>query len=88
MTIETCMHLCRAHIIPDLGRCRLRELSAEDVDRWLAAKAKSLSTRTLQALRSCLSRSIRRAITRDKVNGTSSRYARCRAGGAGAPQRR
>jgi integrase len=37
------------------------------VDRWLAAKAKTLSTRTLQAIHSCLNRAVKRAMARDKV---------------------
>ena len=31
-----CADLCRTHIIPALGARKLRELSATDVDRWLA----------------------------------------------------
>ena len=66
-TIDACANLCRTHIIPSLGVRKLRDLTADDVDRWLANKAKTLSTRTLQALRSCLNRSVRRAMARDKV---------------------
>ena len=40
---------------------------ATDVDRWLAEKAKTLSTRTLRELHQCLNRSINRAMARDKV---------------------
>src|SRR5262249_45747930 len=46
-TIEKCRYLCQ-HIISDLGARKLRDLSAEDVDKWLAEKGKILSTRTLQ----------------------------------------
>ena len=66
-TIDACTHLCRTNIIPALGARKLRDLSAEDVDRWLATKAKTLSTRTLQGLHSCLNRSVKRAVARDKV---------------------
>jgi integrase len=66
-TVETCTHLCRSHIVPALGARKLRDLSAEDVDRWLAAKAQTLSTRTLQGLHSCLNRAVKRAMARDKV---------------------
>ncbi|GAB2955894.1 tyrosine-type recombinase/integrase [Nonomuraea fastidiosa] len=66
-TVKTCTILCRNHIIPALGARKLRDLSAEDVDKWLAAKAKTLSTRTLQSLYSCLNRAIKRAMARDKV---------------------
>lgn len=66
-TVEACTHLCRTHVIPALGARRLRDLRAEDVDRWLAKKSATLSTRTLQGLHSCLNRSIKRAMARDKV---------------------
>ncbi|MEU8276423.1 CorA family divalent cation transporter [Microbispora bryophytorum] len=46
---------------------KLRELSADDVDRWLATKAKTLSTETLRKIHSILKRSIARAQARDKV---------------------
>ncbi|GAA5192458.1 site-specific integrase [Rugosimonospora acidiphila] len=59
--------LARTHIIADLGARKLREFSATDVDKWLAAKAKSLSTRTLRLLHSILNRAIVRAMARDKV---------------------
>jgi integrase len=49
------------------GGRKLRDLSAEDIDRWLGSKAKTVSTRTLQGLHSCLNRSVKRAMARDKV---------------------
>ncbi|MFH7600019.1 site-specific integrase [Streptomyces racemochromogenes] len=66
-TVATCTSLSQTHVIPALGARKLRELSGEDVDRWLAAKAKTHSTRTLQAMHSCLNRSVKRAMVRDKV---------------------
>lgn len=66
-TVTTCTILSTTHIIPCLGARKLRDLSAEDVERWLADKATTLSTRTLQALHSCLNRAVRRAMARDKV---------------------
>ncbi|HET8682139.1 MAG TPA: tyrosine-type recombinase/integrase [Micromonosporaceae bacterium] len=59
--------LARTHIIPGLGARKLRDLSAEDVDKWLAEKAQTLSTRTLRLLHSLLRRAINRAMARDKV---------------------
>jgi integrase len=59
--------LCRTHVIPALGARKLRDLSADDVDKWLASKSTALSTRSLQAIHSCLNRAIRRAMARDKV---------------------
>ncbi|MGC9670857.1 site-specific integrase [Planosporangium sp. 12N6] len=66
-TVDKCTHLCRSHIIPAIGARKLRELSATDVDRWLADKAEILSTRTLRELYACLNRSVNRAMARDKV---------------------
>ncbi len=66
-TAKKCRILAASHIIPALGARKLRELSADDVDRWLAAKAKLLSTDTLRQLRSILKRSVSRAQARDKV---------------------
>lgn len=66
-TLDKCGYLCRGHIIPDIGARKLRELSAEDVDRWLADKAAILSTRTIREIYACLNRAIDRAMARDKV---------------------
>lgn len=66
-TIDNYKTLAAQHIVPALGARKLRDLSAEDVDRWLADKAKTLSTRTLRLLHSLLSRAINRAMARDKV---------------------
>jgi integrase len=66
-TIETRRILAEQHVIPALGARKLRELTAEDVDRWLAEKGRTLSTRTLQDVRSILRRAVARAQARDKV---------------------
>ncbi|WP_460349851.1 site-specific integrase [Actinoallomurus acanthiterrae] len=66
-TIEKNRIMANEHVIPALGARKLRELSADDVDRWLADKAKALSTRSLQEIRSILKRSVARAQARDKV---------------------
>lgn len=54
-------------MLPALGARKLRDLSAEDVDKWLAGKVDVLSTRTLQSIHSCLNRAVKRAMARDKV---------------------
>jgi len=46
-TLATCTILVNTHIIPCLGPRRLRDLSAQDVEKWLTEKAATLSTRTL-----------------------------------------
>lgn len=66
-TVTKLSILARTHVIPAIGTRKLRELSADDVDRWLAAESKGISTRTLQDVRSILKRAITRAQARDKV---------------------
>lgn len=66
-TIVKCTTLANKHVIPALGKRQLRELSADDVDRWLEAKAQILSTDTVGILHSILKRAIIRAQKRDKV---------------------
>ncbi|MBW1601778.1 site-specific integrase [Streptomyces sp. JJ66] len=66
-TVKNCTILSRVHVIPPLGGRKLRDLSAEHVDRWLAAKGKALARSTLLKLHSILNRSVRRAMARDKV---------------------
>jgi len=54
-------------VLPYLGARKLRDLTATEVDGWLATLAKTLSTRTLQGVRACVNRAVRRAMARDKV---------------------
>jgi hypothetical protein len=66
-TRDNYMNLATARIIPALGAGMMRDLRAEDVDRWLAEKPTTLSTRTLRLLHSMLNRAVTRAMARDKV---------------------
>jgi integrase len=66
-TARKCQVLASKHIIPALGARKLRELSADDIDRWLTDEARTLSTDTLRQLRSILKRAVSRAQARDKV---------------------
>ncbi|MFI6294943.1 tyrosine recombinase XerC [Nonomuraea sp. NPDC050790] len=66
-TVKNYRTLCAKHIVPDLGARKLRELSAEDVDRWLVGKSKALAGRTVRLLHSCLHRVVKFAQARDKV---------------------
>lgn len=66
-TLKAVRSLSKTHVLPSLGARRIRDLSADDVDKWLADKASLCSTRTLQGLHSCLNRAIKRAMARDKV---------------------
>jgi hypothetical protein len=66
-TQEVNRRLCDKHVIPLLGARRLRDLKASEVDAWLTELSTTLSTRTLRAIRSCLNRSVKRAMARDRV---------------------
>ena len=55
------------HVIPAVGARKLRDLSVEDVDRWLAGKRGELSTRSLKLIHGILNRSVKSAMRRDKV---------------------
>jgi integrase len=66
-TVENYRFLAEGHIIPAIGSRQLKDLSVDDVDRWLAREAKNLSTRTLRLLHSILNRSVKRAQVREKV---------------------
>jgi hypothetical protein len=53
-TIIKYRYLCEKHIIPHLGARKLRDLTASEVDAWLARLSRSLSKSTTQRVRSCL----------------------------------
>ncbi|MEV4620202.1 site-specific integrase [Asanoa sp. NPDC049573] len=66
-TIDKYRTLAATHVVPEVGARKLRELSAQDVEKWLAANAKTLSSSTVGILHSMLNRAVRRAMARDKV---------------------
>ncbi|MET9336516.1 site-specific integrase [Nonomuraea sp. NPDC003804] len=55
------------HVFPALGARKLRDLSVEDVDRWLASKTDELGTRSLKLIHGILNRSVKSAMRRDMV---------------------
>jgi integrase len=63
-TVRNYRCLAGGNILPHLGGRRLRDLSSNDVDAWLARMAETLSTRTLRLLHSILNRSVRHAQAR------------------------
>ena len=75
------------HVIPALGPRNLAQLSAEEVDQWLATKAKTLSTDTLHRLLSILRQSIRRAQARDLVKRNVALLCDVPRGTAGRPSK-
>lgn len=79
--------ITQTRIIAPLGRRRLRDLSAEDVDRWLRAQANEVSTRTLRLMHSILNRAITRAMARDKVKRNVVTLCAVPTGQAGRPSK-
>ena len=66
-TVSNYRTIAEKHIVGQLGAQKLRDLTTDDVDRWLRAEARSMSTRTLRLVHSLLNRAVRHAMARDKV---------------------
>lgn len=79
--------LSNNHVTPYLGARRLRDLTAREVDAWLAALARSLSARTLRGVHACLNRSVRRAMARDQVKRNVVELCTVPRGRAGRPSK-
>jgi integrase len=60
-TTEKHAYLAR-HVVQHLGARKLKDLRADEVERWLLTLAESQSTRTLRETRSVLNRAVRRAV--------------------------
>jgi hypothetical protein len=86
-TIDMYRTYARLHILPALGKRRLRELTVEDVEKLLAQKSSCLSTRSLRIIHSILSRSVRHAQVRDKVRRNVVLLCDVPAGRAGRPSK-
>ncbi|WP_406244355.1 tyrosine recombinase XerC [Streptomyces anulatus] len=66
-TVNKNRTLATKHLIPYVGRAKLKDLSADDVDDWLMARSEALATRTLRDVLAVLRRSIEHAQRRDKA---------------------
>ncbi|MFF7371908.1 site-specific integrase [Streptomyces tricolor] len=66
-TIGKNRSMANKHLIPFIGKAKLKELSADDVDDWLDGRAEFLATRSLRDLLAILRRSIAHAQLRDKA---------------------
>jgi len=86
-TVANYTTIAEARIIAPLGRRRLRDLSAEDVDRWLRAQADEVSTRTLRLMHSILNRAVVRAMARNKVQRNVVALCSVPVGQAGRPSK-
>lgn len=86
-TQKNCRYLSEKHIIPSLGARKLRDLKTTEVEKWLAKLSESLSTRTLQAVRSCLNRAVRRAMAQERVRRNVVKLAEMPHGQPGRPSK-
>lgn len=86
-TVAQNRHLAEAHIMPMIGKKRLRDLKAHDVDRMLTARRHQLSTSTLQRVLSVLRRAIRWAEARDLVGRNVAALCTAPTGTAGRPSK-
>ncbi|MCX5049943.1 site-specific integrase [Streptomyces sp. NBC_00474] len=66
-TVSKNRTMANKHLIPFIGKAKLKELSADDVDDWLDGRAEFLATRSLRDLLAILRRSIAHAQRRDKA---------------------
>jgi hypothetical protein len=66
-TVDKNRILAETHVIPHLGAVKLRELTADHVDDWLADRKKALATRSLKDAHAVLRRAIKHAQRRNKV---------------------
>jgi integrase len=86
-TVANYTTIAETRIVVPLGRRKLRDLSAEDVDRWLRAQAGEVSTRTLRLMHSILGRAVTRAMARDKVTRNVVLLCAVPSGQAGRPSK-
>ncbi|MFI9597074.1 tyrosine-type recombinase/integrase [Nonomuraea sp. NPDC052265] len=66
-TVSKLRILAETHVIPNLGKIKLKQLRADHVDAWLDQLAEELATTTLREIHGVLKRAIRQAQARDMV---------------------
>ncbi|HEU5031455.1 MAG TPA: tyrosine-type recombinase/integrase [Spirillospora sp.] len=86
-TVINYRSLARKHVIPLIGKPKLGDLRADDVDTWLDGLTGSLSTRTLRLVHAILKRAIRQAQARDMVTRNVAELVKTPKGLAGRPSR-
>ncbi|MFF2809365.1 tyrosine recombinase XerC [Streptomyces sp. NPDC058000] len=66
-SISTYTSMAEHHVIADLGKARLRDLTVDSVDYWLDEKSMSLAKSSMEMILSILRRSITHAQRRDLI---------------------
>lgn len=86
-TLQENRDLYRLHLEPVLGRRRLKDLRAEEVDKWLGSLTTALSTSRLKKLHSVFNRSMKRAVKRGYVERNVVELCRVPKGRPGRPSK-
>ena len=63
-TWEGYRFICNRHLLPVLGARKLKDLTAQEVEKWLHGLTEGLGNSSLKQLHSCLNRSVKRAYAR------------------------
>jgi integrase len=79
--------LANTHVVPGLGRAKLRQLTVDDVDDWLAGLSAKLATRSMRECLAILRRAITHAQRRDRVLRNVAELATVPDGQAGRPSK-
>jgi len=66
-TIDNYRSIAGHHLTPHIGAAKLKQLTADDLDKWMDDRAGELSNRTLRLVHQILERAIRHGQARDKV---------------------
>ncbi|MFF9896171.1 tyrosine-type recombinase/integrase [Streptomyces longispororuber] len=86
-SIGTYRSLANNHVIPQLGKGRLRDLEADDVDEWLEDRAEVLATQSLRMVLAILRRSITHAQKRGRATQNVAELVELPDGQAGRPSK-
>ncbi len=86
-TVNMYRTYAKIHILPVLGKRKLRDLTVEDVEKLLAQKSSCLTTRSLRIIHSILRRAVRNAQARDKVRRNVVLLCDVPAGSGGRPSK-
>ncbi|MFI6251010.1 tyrosine-type recombinase/integrase [Streptomyces sp. NPDC051016] len=86
-SVATYRSLADNHVIPQLGKGKLRDLEADDLDEWLEAEAQNLATQPLQMVHSILRRSISHAQRRGRAIRNVAELVEVPEGKAGRPSK-
>ncbi|GGX50161.1 site-specific integrase [Streptomyces fructofermentans] len=86
-SVDTYKSLAEHHIIPHLGKAKMRDLEADDLDEWLEAEAEVLATQSLKMVHSILRRSISHAQRRGRAIRNVAELVEVPDGQAGRPSK-